>query len=96
MALWDRVRDELDHAGRVVQDTLDEGRERLEAFRARQRADKVALSLGYAYFKARQDGREMEPEVYARLSSELAAADAEATRHETEADAAGKRRKEWM
>ena len=93
MAMWDKVRDELDRAGRVAQDAIDEGRGRLEAFRARQRADRVAQALGYAYFKARQEGREMEPEVYARLASELAADEAEASRYEAEAQAAEARRK---
>ena len=84
MALWDKLKVELNRAGEVAQVAIDEGKTRLEEFRARQRADKIAQALGYAVFQARQAGREIEPEVYARLSSELAAAEAEARRHQEE------------
>ena len=84
MALWDKLRVELDRAGRVAQDALDEGKMRLDAFRARQRADKGAQALGYAVYRARQAGQEIEAETYARLSSEIAAHEAEAARLEAE------------
>jgi hypothetical protein len=54
MALMDRLREELDKAGRAAQGALDEGKVRLEAFRTRQLADKAAQALGYAVFRARQ------------------------------------------
>ncbi|MGH7663459.1 MAG: hypothetical protein ACRENI_04065 [Gemmatimonadaceae bacterium] len=92
--MWDRLRNEIDRAGRVAHDALDEGKVRLDAFRARQRADKCAQALGYAIFRARKDGRELEPETYARLSSELAAAESEATSHEAEVSDAARRRQE--
>lgn len=82
MAMWDKLRDELDRAGKVAQGALDEGKLRLESFRARQRADKCAEKLGYAVFRARQNGQEVEPDTYARLSSELAAHEAEVDRLE--------------
>ena len=82
MALWDKLKDELNRAGEVAQDALDEGKARLEEFRARQRADKSAQALGYAVFRARQEGKEIDAEVYARLSSELAAAEADARRYQ--------------
>jgi hypothetical protein len=85
MALWDKLRVELNRAGEAAQDALDEGKARLEEFRARQRADKAAQALGYAVFHARQAGREIETESYTRLSSELAAAEAEARRYAEEA-----------
>jgi hypothetical protein len=83
MALWDKVRVELDRAGRAAQTAIDEGREGLELVRARRRADRAAQELGYAVYRARKDGRELDPDSYARLSSALAACEAEVTRHES-------------
>jgi hypothetical protein len=80
MALWDRLKQELDRAGQVAQVALDEGRVRLDAFRARQLADKAAQALGYAVYRARQQGQELDPDSYARLSSTLAGHEAEAAR----------------
>ena len=50
MALLDRLKQELDRAGKVAQDAFDDGKTRLEAFRTRQLADKAAQALGYAVF----------------------------------------------
>lgn len=80
--MWDRVRTELDRAGRAAQGALDEGRLRLEAFRARQLADRAAQSLGYAVHRARQSGKELEPDLLARLSEALTARENEARRLE--------------
>lgn len=77
MALWDRLRNEFDRAGRMAQGAFDEGRIRLEALRARQLADRAAQALGYAVYRARQEGREIDPELYTSLSATL-------TSHETE------------
>ena len=82
MALWDRLKSELDRAGRAAQGALDEGRIQLEAFRAKQRLDKAAQALGYAYYRARAAGTEIDADSYARLSSEFAAAEAEHTKLE--------------
>ncbi len=89
MAMWDKVRSELDRAGRAAQDAIDDGRNRLDAFRARQKADSVAQALGYAYFRARQESREIDGELYTRLSSELAAAEAEVAKFATKAEGEG-------
>src|ERR671931_2365133 len=78
MALWNKLKQELDRAGQVAQVALDEGRVRLDAFRARQLADKAAQALGYAVYRARQQGQELDPDSYARLSSTLAGHEAEA------------------
>jgi hypothetical protein len=78
MAVWNKLKHELDRAGRAAQDALDEGRVRLDAFRARQLADKAAQALGYALYRARQAGTELDTDSYARLSSTLAAHEAEA------------------
>ncbi|NUQ20734.1 MAG: hypothetical protein HOQ09_07205 [Gemmatimonadaceae bacterium] len=82
MALWDRLKSELDRAGRVAQGALDEGRIQLEAFRAKQRMDKAAQALGYAFYRARSANTELDTDSYARLSGELAAAEAEHTKLE--------------
>jgi len=82
MAIWDKLKTELDRAGKAAQNALDEGKVRLEAFRTRQLADKAAQALGYAVFRARQGGGEIDPESYARLSSTLATHEAEASRLE--------------
>lgn len=53
MAIWNKLKTELDRAGRVAQGALDEGKLRLEVFRARQLVDRAAQSLGYAVYRAR-------------------------------------------
>ena len=82
MALWDRLKNELDRAGRAAQGALDEGRLQLEGFRAKQRMDKAAQALGYAVYRPRVAGTDVDGETYGRLSGELAAAEAEHTRLE--------------
>ena len=88
MALWDRLKSELDRAGRAAQGAIDEGRIQLEAFRAKQRMDKAAQALGYAYYRARTANTELDTESYTRLSSEFAAAEAEHTKLEDDLRAA--------
>jgi hypothetical protein len=83
MALWTKLRAELDRAGRVAQGAFDEGRLRLEALRARQLADRAAQALGYAVYRARLEGREIEPDLYASLSATLSAHEAEVKSLET-------------
>jgi hypothetical protein len=82
MAIWDKLKHELDRAGKAAQVAFDEGKIRLEAFRVRQLADKAAQALGYAVFRAKQGGRDLDADTYARLSSTLAAHEAEASRLE--------------
>jgi hypothetical protein len=82
MAIWDKLKTELDRAGKAAQNALDEGKVRLEAFRTRQLADKAAQALGYAVYRAKQSGSELDPETYARLTATLATHEAEATRLE--------------
>lgn len=77
MTVWTKLRIELDRAGRVAQNAFDEGRLRLEALRVRQLADRAAQALGYAVYRARVEGREIEAELYASLSATLAAHEAE-------------------
>jgi hypothetical protein len=84
MTIWNKLKDELDKAGRVAEQAIDEGRVRLEMHRARQRADKAAQALGYAYHQAKKSGAEMSGEEYSRLSADLTSAEAEVTRLETQ------------
>jgi len=89
MALWTKLRTELDRAGRVAQTAFDEGRLRLEALRARQLADRAAQALGYAVYRARVEGREIDPELYASLSATLSAHEAEVASLEGKLSEAG-------
>lgn len=79
MALWTKLRTELDRAGRVAQNAFDEGRLRLEALRARQLADRAAQALGYAVYRAKSEGREIDADLYASLTATLASHEAEVT-----------------
>jgi hypothetical protein len=82
MAIWDKLKTELDRAGKVAQNALDEGKVRLEAFRTRQLADKAAQALGYAVYRAKQAGADLDPESYERLSTTLGTHETEAARLE--------------
>jgi hypothetical protein len=86
MALFDKLKEELDRAGKAAQGAFDEGKIRLEAFRTRQLADKAAQALGYGVFRAKQSGSEIDPDTYGRLSATLATHDAEAAKYEGELD----------
>jgi hypothetical protein len=93
MALWDRVRTELDRAGRVAADAFDEGRLRLEMLRARRHADIAAQRLGYAVYKARKTGQELTAEEYAGFARAVEAAENEAERYRRLIDDAVARRR---
>lgn len=93
MALWNRLREELDRAGRVAQSAIDEGRLRLELLRARQSADRFAQRLGYAVYRARQAGTELSADEYTAHSSNIASAEAEVSRLQTLANEASQKRK---
>jgi hypothetical protein len=83
MALLDKLRQELDRAGRSAQRALDEGKLRLDLFRARQAVDKFAQRFGYAVFRAKKAGADLPPEEYTAHMNNLTAAEAEVTRLET-------------
>jgi hypothetical protein len=84
MAIWNTLKGELDKAGRAAQGALDEGKLRLESHRAKQRAEAAAASLGFAVYRARVAGGELEPERYSVLAANLASAEAEMARIERE------------
>jgi hypothetical protein len=84
MAIWNALKRELDKAGQVAQGALDEGKLRLESHRAKQRAEAAAASLGFAVYRARTEGGELETERYTVLAANIATAEAEVARLERE------------
>jgi hypothetical protein len=93
MAIWDSLKGELDKAGRAAQGALDEGKLRLDSHRAKQRAEAAAASLGFAVYRARVGGGELETERYSILAANLASAEAELARIEAQiSELAGKRK----
>jgi hypothetical protein len=93
MALWDRVRTELDRAGRVAQQAFDEGRLRLEMMRARRQADSAAQRLGYAVYKARRESRQIADDEYVVFTRAIETAEAEVERYRRLIDEAATRRR---
>ena len=95
MALWNKLKDELNRAGRAAQDAIDEGKVRLDLMRSRQAMDKSAQKLGYAVYRARKLGGDIPSDEYARLSADFANAEGEVERYETLLrEAAAKRKAE--
>ena len=89
MAIWNTLKRELDKAGQAAQGALDEGKLRLESHRAKQRAEAAAASLGFAVYRARVAGAELDAERYNILAAMLAAAEAEVGRLEASISALG-------
>ena len=83
MSIWDKVKDGIDKAGKAAQDALDDGKTRIDAYRAREQADKAAEAFGYAVFRATELGKELEPDSKERLLQSLRDRDTEARRLET-------------
>jgi F0F1-type ATP synthase membrane subunit b/b' len=96
MALWDRVRTELDRAGRVAQQAFDEGRLRLEMLRARRHADTAAQRLGYATYRAKRESRELATDEYTALARSIEQAEAEVERYRRLIDEATARRRQSL
>ena len=88
MALWDKLKGEVDRAGRAAQKAVDEGKVRLDLVRAKQRADRAAQALGYAIYDARKTGGDLTADQYHRLSGDLAAVQAEIRGLETQLEPA--------
>ena len=84
MAIWSTLKRELDKAGQVAQGAIDEGKLRLESHRAKQRAEAAAASLGFAVYRARVAGADLEPERYNVLAANLATIEAEIARLDAE------------
>ncbi len=83
MAILDRLRQELDRAGQSAQRAFDEGRLRLDLYRARASVDRFAQRLGYAVYRAKSANAEVPAEDLAAHMSNMAAAEAEVARLET-------------
>lgn len=79
MALWDKLKVELDRAGRAAQGALDESKLRLEAFRARQLADRAAQSLGWAVYHAHVRGEPLPDAARQRMIDAVAERDRQVT-----------------
>lgn len=88
MAIWDKVKQSIDKAGKAAQDVFDEGKLRIDAYRAREQADKAAETLGYAVFHAAESGGELETEARTRLMTALRDRETEARKLEKELAAA--------
>lgn len=84
MSFLDKLQVELNRAGRAAQDAIDEGRLRIEIFRVRQLADKAAQALGYAVYRAKVKGEELDAAAWDRLSATLKEHEAEAARLDAE------------
>lgn len=78
MSLKDRISQGLDRAVKATESAIDEGKVRLAAYQARQRADKKAEALGYAVARGRRDGLEPDAAAIQVLVDAVNAADAEA------------------
>ena len=96
MALLDRLRQELDRAGRSAQRAIDEGRLRLDLYRARQSVDRFAQRFGYAVYHARKAGGELSADDYTAHMNNLTAAESEVTRLETLVAEAARDRRELL
>lgn len=93
MALWNKLKDELNRAGKAAQEAIDEGKLRLDLMRSRQAMDKAAQKLGYAVYRARKLGGDVPTDEYARISADVANAEGEVERYETLLREAASRRK---
>lgn len=82
MTIWDKVKEGIDKAGKAAQDVIDDGKTRIDAYRAREQADKAAEALGYAVFRAAEQGQELEGDSRERLMRSLRERDTEARRLE--------------
>lgn len=71
MPIWDKLRTELDRAGRAAQGALDEGKLRLDVFRARQLVDRAAQSLGYAVYRSRTSIEALDEQTLVRLTDAM-------------------------
>ncbi|MEP6621001.1 MAG: hypothetical protein ABJE47_16870 [bacterium] len=84
MSILNTLKRELDKAGQAAQGALDEGKLRLEAHRAKQRSEAAAATLGYAIYRARAEGADLEAPRYEVLAANLASAEADIARIDAE------------
>ena len=84
MAIFDKIKQGFDKAGKAAQDVFDEGKLRIDSYRAREQADKAAEALGYAVFRAWESGAELDADARERLMGALRTRETEARTLETE------------
>jgi hypothetical protein len=82
--------------GTAIMRLRDEGKLRLELYRAKQSVDRFAQRFGYAAFRAKKGGAELPAEELAAHMNNLTAAEAEVSRLETLIAEASKERKDWL
>ena len=71
MAIWDKLKEGIDKVEKVATEAIDEGKTRLDARRARQSADHAAQALGYAVFRAWEQGQPLDAVTLDRLARAL-------------------------
>jgi hypothetical protein len=84
MAIFDKIKQGIDKAGKAAQDVFDEGKLRIDAYRAREQADKAAEALGYAVFRAWESNAELDADARERLVGALRLRESEARKLETD------------
>jgi hypothetical protein len=89
MGILDKLSQGIDKAAKVTGNAIDEGKQRVAAYQARQRADKKAETLGYAVARAKAAGTEMDSAALTTLVDVVNAADAEAAALESRSKGAG-------
>ncbi len=84
MAIFDKIKQGIDKAGKAAQDVFDEGKLRIDAYRVREQADKAAEALGYAVFRAWESGADLDADARERLVGALRSREAEARKLEND------------
>lgn len=80
MAMWSKLKSELDRAGRAAQGAIDDGKLRLEIHRARQLVDAAAQALGHAVYRDATGLSALDPETKERLVTAIREREAEVAR----------------
>jgi hypothetical protein len=89
MTLWEKVSKGIDSAKKATESAIDEGKLRVAAYKARQRANTRAETLGYAVARAKAEGRDPDPDAIGRLVDSVNAADKEASGLEAQTRGSG-------
>jgi uncharacterized protein involved in exopolysaccharide biosynthesis len=92
MAIWGKLKAELDRAGAAAQHALDEGKVRLELHRTRQAMDRAAQEFGLAMYRALKEQRDLTGEQIADHMRRIGEQETEVRRLEEQLAAAGARR----
>ncbi|MCU0616179.1 MAG: hypothetical protein MUD17_03705 [Gemmatimonadaceae bacterium] len=93
MAIWDKLKQGIDKVEKVATEAIDEGKTRLDARRARQATDQAAQALGYAVYRAWEQGQPLDAVTLDRLARALREHEQTAVRLEAAAGDAAEWRK---